>query len=271
MRNGRGSHALDASRFLTDLFQRLRRKVVGMIPIIAGALAFSLVLSLVIYLVAPLLPASYRQAFDVIRGGDWEEGRRLLSELVDGFGAAKPYAYVALQVAQVLFAPIPGQVIGLLGGYFFGFWQGLFLSMAGLVAGSLTAMSLARLLGEKVVRRFVPAGIFEKFDHLVKGGGLWNFFMLFLLPALPDDAICFMAGLTRWRLSHLLAVSALGRLPGTAVLVFVGSSVGRDMRVANVLLAVATVAALALWLYSDEAEAYFYRLSAGGRGRKRDE
>ncbi len=233
----------------------------GMIPIVAGALAFSLALSLIIYLVAPLLPASYRQVFEAVRGADWEEGRRQLSALVDGFGAAKPYAYLALQVAQVLFAPIPGQLIGLLGGYFFGFWQGLFLSMAGLAIGSFTAMSLARLLGEKVVRRFVPGSIFEKFDHLVKGGGLWNFFMLFLLPALPDDAICFMAGLTRWRLSHLLAVSLLGRLPGTAVLVFVGSSVGRDMRLANILLAVAVAAALALWLYSDEAEAYFYRLA----------
>ena len=241
-----------------------------MIPIIVGALAFSLVLSIVIYLLAPLLPGSYRQVFEAVRGGDWEEGRRLLSALVDSFGAAKPWAYLGLQVAQVLFAPIPGQLIGLLGGYFFGFWQGLFLSMAGLAIGSLTAMGIARLLGEKVVRRLVPGRFLEKFDHLVKGGGLWNFFMVFLLPALPDDAICFMAGLTRLPIPHLVAVSVLGRLPGTAVFLFVGASVGGDMRAANIVLAVAVAAALALWLYSDEAESYFYRVSKGRGWLKRE-
>ena len=78
-------------------------------------------------------------------------------------------------------------------------------------------MGLGRLLGEKLVRRVVPASVRQRFDYLVEEGGLWNFFMLFLLPFFPDDAICFIAGLTRWRLLHLLAVCLVGRLPGVAV------------------------------------------------------
>lgn len=235
-----------------------------MIPILLGALVLTLGLSLVLYLIVPLLPESYQQILQEIRSGDWEESRERLTQLVDGIGAAKPYAFLALQVLQVLFAPIPGQLIGLLGGYFFGFWQGLLLSTAGLAIGSFLAMNLGRLLGERLVRRVVPRSVFEKFDYLVTEGGLWNFFMLFLLPALPDDAVCFIAGLTRWRISQLLAVCLLGRLPGTAVLLFVGASVGGSMVVANILLAIAMTAALVLWLYSDEAESFFYRLSRGG-------
>ena len=80
---------------------------------------------------------------------------------------------------------------------FFGLWKGLYLSMFGLAVGSLIAISASRLLGERLVRKFVPQPVLSKFDYLMTEGGITNFFMIFLLPALPDDAICFIAGLTR--------------------------------------------------------------------------
>ena len=48
--------------------------------------------------------------------------------------------------------------------------------------------------------------------------------MIFLLPALPDDAVCFIAGLTRLPLWRLLLVGLAGRLPGMAVLAYVGAN-----------------------------------------------
>lgn len=262
---------MTATSFFADLFLRLRRKVLGMIPLLLGAGLMTLVLALVMWAVTPVLPEGLREALRHMRAGDWAASRTELSRLFEALGPVAPLAFLGLQFAQVLFAPIPGQVMGLLGGYLFGFWKGLFLTMAGLGMGSALAMGLGRVLGERLVRRVVPARILEKFDYLIAEGGLWNFFMLFLLPALPDDAICFIAGLTRWRIWQLLVACLLGRLPGMAVLTFVGASVGGDMAIANVLLAVASVAAGILWLYSDEAEAFFARLSRRGAvdGRKR--
>lgn len=254
---------MTVASFFTDLLHRLRKKVLGMIPLLLGAGLLTAVLALVVYALTPFLPEGFREVLRHAQAGDWAASRTELSLLFDGLGRAAPYAFLGVQFLQVLFAPIPGQVMGLLGGYLFGFWQGLLLTMAGLGIGSLVAMLLGRILGERLVRRVVPSGILEKFDYLIAEGGLWNFFMLFLLPALPDDAICFIAGLTRWRIWHLLAVCVLGRLPGMAVLTFVGASVGGDMGVANYLLVIATIAAAALWLYSDEAEAFFSRLSKG--------
>lgn len=240
-----------------------------MIPILVGAGVLTVILSIVIYALVPILPAEYQELLRHAQRGDWAASQESLSQLVEGFGTAKPYLFLSLQVLQVVFAPIPGQLIGLLAGHFFGFWHGLFLSMLGLGIGSFIAMGLGRLLGDKLVRRIVPKSVREKFDYLVEEGGLWNFFMLFLLPFLPDDAICFIAGLTRWRILHLLAVCLLGRLPGMAVLIFLGASVGGNMVWANVILGVAMVAAIALWLYSDEAEEYFYRLSRGRESSNR--
>lgn len=235
-----------------------------MIPLIVGAGVLTLFLALAIYALAPLLPDEWQEILRHVQKGDWAASRSELSQVFDRLGAAKPYAFLGMQLLQVLFAPIPGQLMGLLGGYLFGFWHGLFLTMAGLGIGSFLAMLLGRTLGERLVRRVVPKSVLEKFDYLVAEGGLWNFFMLFLLPALPDDAVCFIAGLTRWRLSQLMAVCLLGRLPGMAVLVFLGASVGGAMVAANLLLGIAMIAAAGLWLYSDEAEEFFYRLSKRG-------
>lgn len=251
---------LRTAGLVADLWQRVVKKVRGMIPLLLGAGVLTVVLALLAIVVTPFLPGEYQEILRHVQRGDWAESRAALTQAFDGLGAAKPYAFFAIQMFQVLFAPIPGQLMGLLGGYLFGFWFGLFLTMAGLMAGSAVAMLLGRWLGARLVRRVVPKGVLEKFDFLVSEGGLWNFFMLFLLPALPDDALCFVAGLTRWRIPHLVAVCLLGRLPGMAVLTFVGASVGGDVAGANVVLAVATVGAAALWLYSDEAEEFFYRL-----------
>ena len=71
---------------------------------------------------------------------------------------------MGVQVLQVLFAPIPGQAVALAGGFVFGFWKGWALTTLGLALGSLLAMLLARLLGERFVRRLVPDGVMKRFD-----------------------------------------------------------------------------------------------------------
>jgi hypothetical protein len=51
-------------------------------------------------------------------------------------GALAPVAFVALQTAQVVLAPVPGQVLGGVGGYLFGTVAGTVFSMVGVVLGS---------------------------------------------------------------------------------------------------------------------------------------
>ncbi len=250
-----------ASPFPARIYLRLRTKVIALLPLVLGSLVLLAVLSLLLYLIAPLLPDSYQLIVRQMQSGDWAGGRLALIQLLDSFGASKAYAFVALQVLQVLIAPIPGQLLGLLAGYVFGFWKGLLLTMIGLTLGSFIAMGLSRLFGDFFVRKLVPPAILAKFDYLVDAGGLWSFFLLFLLPALPDDAICLIAGLTRLRLWKLLLVCLIGRLPGMAVLAFVGSSAGSNMSLANAVLTIALAIAAVLWLFSDEVEAYFSRLS----------
>lgn len=234
---------------------RAHKKIRPLLPIVLGsAILFGLLFGL-IAASFPLLPAPYQQLVTLMREGQWAAGREQLTAILNSFGATREIAFITLQILQVLAAPIPGQLLGLVGGYLFGFWQGLALTMLGLTIGSSMAIGIGRIFGERIVRKVVPSRIFATFDTLVQDGGLWNFFMIFLLPALPDDAVCLIAGLTRLAFWKLVLVCAIGRLPGMAVLTFVGAHVSSNLMLANVILGFVVVGAAILWFFSEEVEA----------------
>ena len=145
--------------------------------------------------------------------------------------------------------------MALAGGFVFGFWKGWALTTLGLAAGSLIAMLLARALGVQLVRRFVPQGVMKRFDSLIEEGGYTTFFMIFLLPVLPDDAVCFIAGLTKLKLLPLSAVCLLGRAPGMAVLSLVGAELSNGLSAGvRLLFAALMIASVPLWLFWEKIE-----------------
>lgn len=156
--------------------------------------------------------------------GDPEKARTLVA----GAGAWGPLIFIAMQVAQVLVAPIPGQVTGLLGGLLFGWPLGFLFTMVGAAIGFTLIFVLARKLGRPFVERFVDKKLLEKFDYLTESHGVLVFFVIFLLPALPDDVICYIAGLTNIKIRTLVIVSLLGRIPGNLLLSITGAGVAES-------------------------------------------
>ncbi len=254
------------SQLWAALRRRLQRKLVAVAPIIVGALPLVAGLWVVAYVVEPYLPATYRHLLQHMQHGDWNASRESLLSLFDAYGNARTYLFLLMQILEVLLAPIPAPLLGLLGGALFGFWHGLLLSVLGITIGSAIAMGSSRVLGEAVVRRFVPSPLLARFDHLAGANGMWSFFLIFLLPVFPDDAVCFMAGLTRLPLHRLLLVSTLGRLPGIAVLTFVAAGVGGGTTQAYLVLGAAMVLAFGLWVFSEELESLVGRAGANQRG-----
>jgi uncharacterized membrane protein YdjX (TVP38/TMEM64 family) len=51
------------------------------------------------------------------------------------------------------------------------------------------------------------------FDGVAERRGLLSLFLLFLIPGLPDDAICFVGGLTSIPLRRFVVVAVVGRAP----------------------------------------------------------
>ena len=140
-----------------------------------------------------------------------------------GFGVLAPVAFVAVQAIQVVVAPVPGQVLGFVAGYLFGGFVGTALSLLGAAIGTYLAVGLARRYGRPAVERLVHVETIDGFDAAVERRGLLALFVIFAVPGLPDDAVCFAAGLTRLDVRRVVVVSVVGRLPGYAVVAYAGA------------------------------------------------
>lgn len=232
--------------------RRVRRKAIALLPLLGGAVILLILITCMLNGMRAYLPGDYQQLLDLLTTGDLVAGRALLRNMLAQHGGAQQGIFLIIQVAQVLLAPIPAQLTGLLGGYLFGFWTGLGLTMTGLTIGSTLAIGMGRLLGAGVVRKIIPAQMYAEFERLASESGVWGFVLIFLLPVFPGDSVCFIAGLSRLPMWQLVLASAIGRLPGMALLTYMGATSEQYSMAATVLLAVLVLAGVALWLYSEE-------------------
>ena len=141
-----------------------------------------------------------------------------------GFGPLAPLLSIGLNVVQVLLAMIPGQVVGLANGYLFGVFWGTVYTLLGVGLGSAIAMALGRWLGRALVVRLVEPTRLARWDALTARHGPRFFFLVFLLPLLPDDIACFAVGLSPLSLPYILALALIGRLPGLIVSCWIGAN-----------------------------------------------
>jgi uncharacterized membrane protein YdjX (TVP38/TMEM64 family) len=136
-------------------------------------------------------------------------------KVITGYGAGAPLAFIVAQVVQVVIFFIPGEVTQVAGGYLVGAWRGLLYTYIGITLGSLTAFYLARLFEHAVLDWLVDRDTVRQFDRIVYGkSGFWPMFILFLIPGIPKDLLCYIAGLTPMHVVLFLAISTVGRFPG---------------------------------------------------------
>lgn len=189
---------------------------------------------LFIYLAGCIFLSSCVVVLLLLNSGIWAElvgcydrlcDREWVRQMVQASGWAASGIFVALQVGQVVFAPIPGDVTGILGGYLFGPFGGSLLSTLGLTIGSMLNFFIGHFLGERVVRRMVSCETYEKYNELVQYKGILVIFIFFLVPGFPKDYLCLFLGLTTLPAGVFFAVSTVGRLPGTVALSLQGASI----------------------------------------------
>ena len=149
--------------------------------------------------------------------------RESLRAFLVSFGWWAPVIFFLLQVVQVIFSPIPGNVTTLAGGAIFGLAAGFILSGAGILIGSLLAFFLARLFGQRAVILLVGEKHFARYNRLVAGRGGIGLALLFLLPFFPDDLLCLLAGLSALPARLFLLFLIIGRLPMTFLATLLGA------------------------------------------------
>ena len=172
---------------------------------------------------------------------------------IAGFGVFAPLVFIILQATQVVVAPIPGQVVALVAGYLFGPVYGTIYSLTGVLIGSAVAFTLAKRYGRSFVERVIADSVIDRFDAFVERVGAPGLFAFVIIPGLPDDAICFLSGLTTWRLRAFLLIIAVGRLPAYVITVYAGGQFAGGRFRTGLALVAFVILVSAVGYYKQEA------------------
>jgi uncharacterized membrane protein YdjX (TVP38/TMEM64 family) len=167
---------------------------------------------------------------------------RRIRTWIEGWGAVAPLVFMAIQAIQVIVFAIPGEFVQIAGGYLFGGLLGIVLSLGGILVGSTVAFFLSRWLGRPFVAAVVPRAQLERVEKLLESrSSRIVFFLLFLIPGIPKDILCYLAGLTPMSFIFFLAISTVGRLPGIAGSSFIGGAARSSQWVALGILSAAAI------------------------------
>lgn len=174
---------------------------------------------LLLWTFSPSFRATTNEALTVAMSGDQGQIR----DYLNGWGAWGPVISYSLMVAQAILAPIPANILQLANGVVFGILTGTIINIVGQFSGSLLSFTIARMLGKGVVEKLAgQANQEEIIDWIYKWGGPALFFMR-AIPGLPSDAVSYICGLTRMRVSTYAIASFLGYIPQSLLYAWLGN------------------------------------------------
>ncbi len=145
-----------------------------------------------------------------------------LRAVMQACGVCAPLLFILLVAAQVMLMmwPMPFEMAA---GVLFGVPLGLLYSLLGLALGSALAFLAGRWLGKKVLSRAVEPDTMKIIRRLMRREGALAAFLIFLIPGLPKDVICYVFGMTRISLGFFLVATTLARLPVVLLATLQGS------------------------------------------------
>ena len=212
-------------------------------------------------------------AYLQLQGAVWPEplrelarlatSREALRRVLEEHRAVAPLIFILIEAAQVVAAPIPGEVTGFLGGYFFGALKGFIYSEIGLILGSIIAFGLGHWLGRPFVRRLIKPETYDRFAFLTETRGVLVAFVLFLIPGFPKDSLSYLLGVSPMRFLPFLLVCALGRMPGIYLLSLQGDRLGGRAYLQGLIILTA-VAVLCVVAYLTRGHIFAWARNPGG-------
>lgn len=136
-----------------------------------------------------------------------------LQRLLKKSGILAPLLFVAIQAVQVVVPIMPGAIGCVFGVVFFGPVWGFVYNYTGICIGSVCAFLLARRYGTMFVRNMTGSKFYNKYQHFLEKENQFEklFALLIFLPVAPDDFLCYLAGVSRMRLSRFTTIILLGK------------------------------------------------------------
>lgn len=150
--------------------------------------------------------------------------QQIIRDFVFQFGIFAPLVFIALQVIQVVFAPISHYSVSIAGWFIFGVRWWFFYNWIGRVIGTAIAFYLWRYLWRNIIKHVVKEATLQKYDHYVDKWVVL-LFLAYFLPLFPDDELSYLAGFSSMKSKIFLPLMLIGHVSGSLSLAYIGNGI----------------------------------------------
>ena len=169
------------------------------IKLISKILVFIITVLMIIFIVLGIKVGVFRD-------------RDLFVLYIKELGILAPICFVLLQIVQVILPVVPGGVSCIVGVMAFGPVMGFIYNYIGLVIGSCIAYFLANKYGLKLVEKLFKRETIDKYLKYIQRNYFSKLFWIgIFLPGLPDDLLCYIAGISKMTFQKFLIILLVGK------------------------------------------------------------
>src|SRR5438093_3957281 len=146
-----------------------------------------------------------------------------LQQRVIGLGAWSAFCYPLL-FAGCNILLLPGGVLSVGSGFFFGLWWGFFIILLGNSIGAAISFALSRWLGQRWLSRKLSRNpTLKLLEPAVEHEGWKIIFLSQLHPLFPTSLLNYVYGLTTIRFRTYMLWTSIGRAPGLFLYAYLGT------------------------------------------------
>lgn len=151
-------------------------------------------------------------------------GKERIEGIVIQAGAFGPLILALLKAASVVWAPLLGGPVYLIGGTLYGLWGGTIYTLVGDLVGGSVAFWISRRYGQAVVIKLAGKDILNRLEKLYNTLGGWKGLLSarLFIPGI-QDVISYGAGFTPIPFWQFFVVTAVGSFLPNMLLVAVGT------------------------------------------------
>src|SRR6187397_2311997 len=171
-----------------------------------GALVIAIVLAIVLSRFLPIISFIETSQQRVMSWGTWG-------------AVCYPLLFAACNILL-----LPGGILAVGGGFFFGLWWGFLIVFAGNIVSTAISFSLSRFVARRWFQRKLSANPTLKALGPAVESESWKIILLSQLhPLFPTSLLNYFYGLTRIRFGTYMLWASIGRMPGLFFYAYVGT------------------------------------------------
>jgi len=144
---------------------------------------------------------------------------------INQFGAFGIVVMFLIQVAQIIVALIPGEVVEFMAGCMYGWLGVLLLCLVGVAVGQTIIFGLVKWLGKDFVEAAAGSKAMDKLKFLKDEKKLrLIIFFLFFIPGTPKDMITYIVPFTKIKLRDFIVLTLIARIPSIVSSTYAGEA-----------------------------------------------